>query len=83
MLRSTSIIHIARVARMLRNTVLVMALRMALDISSGVGTVRDIGVGREAYRYPAGYPISSVEVRFLSNLDTADGILYFHHGDPG
>ena len=48
MLRSIRITHITRVARMLRNTDLDMALGMAHNIATGVGTVRDIGVGREA-----------------------------------
>ena len=48
MLCSTRIIHIIRVARMLRNTVIDMALGMALDIATGVGNVGDISIGREA-----------------------------------
>ena len=57
--------HITRVAPILRNTVTLVALRMGLDIATGVGTGREIGVGREAYRYPAAFPTSTVEVRFL------------------
>ena len=68
MLRSTRITHITRVARMLRNGVLVMALRVALDIATGVGTVREIGVAGEDYPYHAAYPNSSVDVRFLSKF---------------
>ena len=83
MLRSNRITHMTRVGRKLRNTVLAMALRRALELATGVATVRDIGVGREGYPYHVAYPNSSVEVRFPLNLDSADGILFFHHGDPG
>ena len=47
-IRSTLMIRIARI-------LLDMPLYMALDIATGVGMVRDIGVGREACPYPPVY----------------------------
>ena len=60
-------IHITRIARMLRNTELDMALGMALDIATGVRIARDNGVGVETCTYPAAYRNSSVEARSLTN----------------
>ena len=66
MLPSTRMSHIIRTARMLLNMaqdmVLHMALGMALDIATGVEIVRDIGLSREAYPYPAAYPNSNMEL---------------------
>ena len=45
-----------------------MTLGMALNITTGVGMGRDIGVLRESYPYHAAYPNSSAEVRFLSKF---------------
>ena len=61
MLGSTRLIRFARI-------LLDMALGMALEIAPGVGMGRDMGECREDYPYPATYPNSSGEVRFLSQF---------------
>ena len=70
MLRTSRSRRISRIARMLLVTTLHMVLDMALGISldtaTGEGMGRDIGVGREAYAYPAAYPNSNSEVRPIS-----------------
>ena len=83
MLRSTRVAHVTRVPRMLRNTVVDMALGMAFDIATGVGCVRDIGVGREAYPYPAAYPNSSVELKFISKFGYRRWNIIFPSRGPG
>ena len=68
MLRSIRMIRIdrmllARTLDMVRD----MALGMALDTATGVGMVRDIGVGREALPYHAVYPNTKADVKSLSS----------------
>ena len=75
-IRSTRTVCIARV---FLGMPLDMAPRMALDTATGVGMVPDIGLGREAYPYPAAFPNSRVEVRSLSKFGYRRWI--FHHGD--
>ena len=69
MLRITRTTRIARMLRgmVLGMMVLDMALGMARDTATGVGMVRDIGVGAEADLFPVPYRNSNAAVRSLSS----------------